>query len=91
MNHQNEGSYECLASNRFGADKKSIVLDFTKDSKLAKPNELIPKPAPGEIMEYKPTISIQVLSNPTKDHVENGRIKLKCISGMLINYALSGL
>jgi hypothetical protein len=74
-----------LASNRFGADKKSIVLDFTKDSKVAKPSELASKPPLGEILEYKPTISIQVLSNPAKDHVDNGIIKLKCLSGNLID------
>ena len=26
-------------------------------------------------------INIQVLSNPQSDHVENGRVKIKCISG----------
>lgn len=28
-------------------------------------------------------INIQVLSNPQTDHVENGRVKIKCISGKL--------
>ena len=64
FNIQNEGHYECIASNNYGMDKKSMMLSSSE-----------------KMNSFKPVISIQVLSNPLKDHVANGQVKLKCISG----------
>jgi len=64
LNIHNEGNYECIASNKYGIDRKSIMISLAE-----------------KVNQHKPTISIQVLSNPVKDHVANGQVKLKCISG----------
>ena len=61
----NEGKYECVVSNSYGVDRKSIMISLAE-----------------EMNQHKPTVSIQVLSNPIKDHVANGQVKLKCISGI---------
>lgn len=76
--HENEGLYECEARNSLGADRRSIQVqledgdnddgDYGEDT--ARPHQ----------HHSNRSINIQVLSNPQTDHVENGRVKIKCIS-----------
>ena len=72
LEHTNEGVYECTVSNPYGSDRKSILVSIPKHSITDSTDSN---------NRTKPTISIQVLSNPVTDHVANGQVKLKCISG----------
>lgn len=85
LTHESEGLFECEASNSYGVDKKSIRIDLsspttyehkTKDEREDEKTTT----AHHNQESNRKNINIQVLSNPATDHVENGRVKLRCIS-----------
>ena len=73
LSYEHHGEYKCVASNEFGRNEKSFDLQLV-------PTSLNVETKTGKQENW---IKIQVLSNPQKDHVENGTIKLKCLSGKL--------
>lgn len=78
LTSDNEGVYECEARNSHGFERKSVEINL--ESALSHDeNENHLK----QDHQHHKNINIQVLSNPQTDHVENGRVKIKCISGKL--------
>lgn len=95
LTSENEGVYECEARNTFGvSERKSIeislesrygtneinaneetVRDGYNSTSLATTHHHYHQQS-----YQQRNINIQVLSNPQTDHVENGRVKIKCIS-----------
>ena len=75
MSYEFHGEYKCVASNELGTDEKSIDIDLVP--------VMASLPSGSKLYNTKQDnwIKIQVLSNPKKDHIENGTIKLKCLSG----------
>ena len=92
---KDQGIYECIISNRFGYDRKSTFIRLeaepnpigvTKSIQVVGTSsyyhEYSQSPTTYYASPSKHTIQIQILSDPLKDHVENGTVKLKCLSSM---------
>ena len=91
---RDEGVYECVVSNEFGSDMKSVEIKLritttptplpTTTTRILSTTSLITTNDDINENNYQPknkhSIRIQVLSDPIKDHIENGVVKLKCLS-----------
>lgn len=89
---ENQGLYECIVENELGQDKKGVQIllpNFTTQIMQTKntnkankefENHWIRKNT--KIAAKTHSVVIKVLSDPKIDHVENGKVILKCISGI---------
>lgn len=73
----NQGVYECVVSSNYGLGQKYIELTLPSQVNTTNTPTTTVKP----LVTSKHTARIIVLSNTETDHVENGRVMLKCTSG----------
>jgi hypothetical protein len=85
LTNENEGIYECEVRNQFGSDRKTIEIDLesTYATELVAEHQVAHPSGINKNNQLK-SINIQVLSNPQTDHIENGKVKIKCISGKIL-------
>ena len=70
LKESDHGEYECVVQNENGFDTRRAHIDLSR--RVEQPTTV----------KSNSSIRIQVLSDPATDHVENGLVKLQCISGI---------
>lgn len=85
---ENQGLYECIVENQFGQDKKGVQISLSNFTTQIIQTTNANKPSKGfenhnaskTIAKDKHSVIIEILSNPKVDHIENGKVILKCKS-----------